>query len=545
MKLVEARAHRRLLSLALALAAGAGCSSGGDDPTPPDGCQLAPALPAGVQFSLSGTVEYDFVPATYSAATDHGTLNFSASTKRPVRNAVVEIRQCTTVLQTTTTDDTGHYSVSFTPGAQGSLSVVALAKTSSPPIQVQDNTDGNAIWAVSKVIDSSSPTRDVYATHGWNGSSYTAAARSAAPFAILDSMYTAAMGFIAVRAEAAALFPPLSVNWSPDNVSSTTFSPANGLIYTSHFSPSENAIYILGKDGDDTDEYDSHVIVHEWAHYFEANLSRSDSPGGPHGMGDTLDPRLSFGEGWATAVAGILLGDPIYADTGWWNGYSLDAFGFDAENIPNPSDDFGALNPGPFSEMSIIRVVYDLLDDSGGSEYWDAISVPIGTLYDVLVGPEKTTPALTTIASFVAGLEAKGVNAAAVNTVLANRSIGAITDAWGTGDPDLAAMYTTVSSFPATRSFVLSGGYDGNTQQQNRYLVFTATGSSATVTASAAYDVDLEAYHQGDLLDYDWFTSSTATVSFGTTPGQVYVIVLTGWKTINGTYSADVTLSTP
>jgi hypothetical protein len=34
-------------------------------------------------------------------------------------------------------------------------------------------------------------------------------------------------------------------------------------------------------------------------------------------------------------------------------------------------------------------------------------------------------------------------------------------------------------------------------------------------------------------------------VSFGTTANEVYVIVLTGWKTISGTYTADVTVSTP
>jgi hypothetical protein len=69
--------------------------------------------------------------------------------------------------------------------------------------------------------------------------------------------------------------------------------------------PSENEIYVLGKALVDTDEFDSHVIVHEWGHYFDANLARSDSPGGRHGPGDVLDPRIAFGEAWGNAVASM------------------------------------------------------------------------------------------------------------------------------------------------------------------------------------------------------------------------------------------------
>jgi hypothetical protein len=447
----------------------------------------------------------------------------------------------------TTTNEAGEYTIAFTPAAAGELSVVALAKTLSPPIQVEDNTDGDAIWAVGRVIDSASPTRDLHATHGWNwtGASYDAAARIAAPFAILDSMYTAAKAFLAVRSP---VFPALKVNWSPGNVAAVDASgyadPANGLIGNSHYSPGQGEIYILGKDGDDTDEFDSHVIVHEWAHYFEDNLSRTDSPGGSHGTGDVLDPRLAFGEGYASALAAMLLPEAIYADTGWWGpGSSLMAFGFDAETAPNPTDDYGTLNPGPFSEMSIIRAVYDLWD-SGTNEAWDNVAVGLGPIYDVLVGPEKTTDALTTIASFITGLRAQGVDGAAVNNLLAHYSIGPISDEWGTGDTDLSAMFKAVD-VPSTDSFTLDGRYDPNMQQQNQYLVFTATGASATVTSSSAYDVDLYAYASGVLLDSDVSYDGNETLNFATTPGQVYVVVLNGWGdvNVNGPYSATVSIS--
>jgi len=58
-----------------------------------------------------------------------------------------------------------------------------------------------------------------------------------------------------------------------------------------------------------------HVIVHEWGHYFEHNLSRLDSLGGLHSLSDKLDPRLAFSEGWSNALAAIVTEDPNYKDS--------------------------------------------------------------------------------------------------------------------------------------------------------------------------------------------------------------------------------------
>jgi hypothetical protein len=514
----------------------------------------ATVLEAGSGTTLVGTVTYDFVPATYSPATESGTLQFGASYQKPVRGAVVRVMQGATQLGETTTDEAGHYAITFV--GTGTVQVIALAKTRSPPLQVEDNTHGDAVWAIGTSVAAVNATVNLHATHGWTGSSYDLATRAAAPFAILDSMYTAAKGFLAVRSP---VFPSLRVNWSPDNLStSDSYDPANGFIGTSHYSPSQGEIYILGKDGEDTDEFDSHVIVHEWAHYFEDNLSRSESPGGPHATGDVLDPRLAFGEGYASAIAGMLLGEAIYADTGWWDGVHLEAFGFDAETTPSPTDDcvlppgavsldscVAGLNPGPFSEMSIIRALHDLWDP-GTNEAWDTTAIDLGTIYDVLVGPEKETQALTTIGSFIAGLKAQAsVSTAAVDAVLDHYSIGSISDEWGTGDPDLRAMYSDVSVLPSGNSFTLDGRFAPNMRQQNRYLVFTATTTSATVTSSCPYDVDLYAYGSGQLMGSDDSLDGNERVQFATTPGAVYVIVLTGWGAVNGPYTATVSISTP
>jgi len=65
--------------------------------------------------------------------------------------------------------------------------------------------------------------------------------------------------------------------------------------------------------------------------------------------------------------------------------------------------------------------------------------------------------------------------------------------------------------------------------------------------------VDLEAYHSGTLLDGAWSASGNETISFATSPSQVYVVVLTGWGGYDsrnpvpspGRYTATVTFASP
>jgi hypothetical protein len=484
-------------------------------------------------------VTYDFVPAVFDPSTGTGTLAFAQASQRPVRGATVQVMKGTTVLATTSTDESGRYSLTFTESGTGELAAVVLARTTSPAILVQDNTDG-ATWAIGAPLGTSTTALDLRARHGWTGSSYDPAQRSAAPFAILDSMTTAARAFLAVRPVA---FPPLVVNWSPENVPQAG-DKALGQIGTSHFSPSDGQIYVLGKVGVDTDEFDSHVIVHEWGHYFEANLSRTDSPGGPHGPGDVLDPRLAFGEGYGNALAAMVLPESVYVDTNWSGaGGSLTAFGFDAETPPVPTDD---PQPGVFSEATILRLLYDAFD-GGSNEAFDQVGVGLGVVYDVLAGPERTTAALTTIGSFVAGLKAQpGVNAAALDALLSHYGIGPISTEWGDGDPDLRAMYADVTSFPASVNLQLGGGFEPNKWEQNQYFVFTGNGGQVTASATSAEDVGLVVYQAGQrLATADRTTSGTETASVATVAGKKYVVNLVGFAAAPGNYPVAVSFTSP
>ncbi len=513
------------------------------------GCELTPAIPADQPFTVSGTATYDFVPAVYTPATGGGGLDFAHAVQRPVREAVVEVRQCGNLLATTATDVGGHYAATFTPGPTGEVAVYVLARVPSPALEVRDNWSG-ATWAVAQPIASTSPTLDVHATHGWTGSHY-GASRIAAPFAILDSVYVASRRLLDLPRAVAFDAVPLIVNWSPLNTPDS--------IGTSFYDSSIRQIFLLGADGIDTDEFDREVIVHEWGHYFEDNFSRSDTPGGDHGFGDVLDPRLAFGEGYASAFAAMLLQQTIYADTYWGYG-GLDAFGWDVEtapapssfSYPNPADD---PDPGPFSELSVIRAMWDLYDSGTNEATYDNVALGLGPIYDTLVGPERTTHALTTLASFVTGLKTQpGVDASAVNALLAHYGIGPIASEWGDGDARLRAMYADVPS-PSPSPFQLtanlSGSFRWNEQPQNQYYVFTATGSRATVTAASSSDVDLYGAHSGRALAAAESGSGCERIGFDTVPGEVYVVVLTGWGGVSsgvfnlGTYSAAVTFSSP
>ena len=520
--------------LAVTSAVTFGCKGSAEPDPDPDAGLNVDAGPNVDTITVQGTATYDYVPVTTTPAV---TLAFADASARPVRGAIVQVRRGAVVIATTNTDEQGQYMLEFQAAPEG-LEVAVLSETTLPPIRVEDNTNGDAVWGmVRPLAEAENGTLDLHATHGWNGTSFDAGTRVAAPFAILDTIYATAQAFRAVRT---VTFQPLKVNWSPDNVPEAG-DHANGFIGTSSFRRADREIYVLGKDGVDTDEFDAGVLAHEWTHYFEDQLGRVDGLGGDHAPGAVLDPRLSFDEGLADAMAGLTLGVPVYADTAW-AGSTLTGFSLDVETPPTPTDD---TTPGPFSEFSVMRIVYDLFD-SGASEAHDTVALGLGPLYDALAGPHRTTDALGTIGSFIAGLKAQpGVNAADVDTLLAFYDIGPITSDFGAGDPDLAAMYTNVT-VPFTGTHDLVGGQDANRRAQNQYFVFMGTGATLTVSAGhASEDVGISLYRTGQLVASAdaWLDGGTESLSAPTVSGATYVLTLTGFRGAPGSYTVDLTIA--
>ena len=368
------------------------------------------------EINVSGTVTYERVP--HNAGTSG--LDYASVASSPIKGAVVEVI-CGAegfVYDSGVTDASGAYSLKASNGVDNYVRVKAqLLDTVAPGIwnfKVVDNTSGGALYVMDTTSFNSAvdvTANDFVAGYGWGGAAYTGP-RVAAPFAILDSVYDSFQAVLAVDSN--AVFPALNINWSPLNAL-VSGDKTIGEIGTSHYDPATGEIYILGDEDSDTDEYDKHVIIHEWAHYFEDKLSRTDSIGGAHAIGDTLDMRLAFGEGFGNAYSGIVSADPIYRDS---NGVSqLSGFGF------NMDTDICA-NPGWYSECSVHELLYDFSVTTFGGDFTP--------LYNVLVNEQKNTNAFTSVFSFVWELKDNNApEAAAIDTLVTGQSIDVITDIYG------------------------------------------------------------------------------------------------------------------
>jgi hypothetical protein len=306
-------------------------------------------------------------------------------------------------------------------------------------VRVLDNVNQNALYVLDSAAFTPAATesRNLRAASGWGGSSYTGP-RSAAPFAVLDVAVTATQKVLGVSPN--QNFPPLRMFWSANNLPAggeTEADLAQGQIGTSFFtfdSANGHRLYLLGAANTDTDEFDSHVVAHEWGHYFQEALSRNDSDGGDHGPNDKLDMRAAFSEGWGNAWSGIALGDPLYAD-------SLDSgqargFVIDVSKAPTT-------NRGWFSEASVQYLLW---------QYAQTQSAGFGAMFEVLTGsPLRTSSALVAIHQVSALLKtARPAAAGAIDSLLAGQSI-TVNDGLGSGEANNGGL---TSALPLYTNYV-------------------------------------------------------------------------------------------
>ena len=425
--------------------------------------------------TLSGKVTYDLVPPN----SDNIGLDYGSITQEPVEGVQVDaLDNADHIIDTTTTDTTGNYSFILNENTEVKIRVSAkLFKSATPSwdVKVVDNTNSDALYVIEGALSSvgtSNSTRNLNAPSGWGGSSYSSS-RVAAPFAILDSVNSAMQ--IVLTADSSAVFPPLVVNWSKNNVA-TAGDKTLGQISTSHYTNAN--LYILGDENSDTDEYDDHVIAHEWGHYYEDKFSRSDSIGGSHGSGDILDIRVAFGEGWGNAFSAMALDNPIYFDT--YGTQQKNGFIINVETVADP------YTPGWYSEDSVQQILYDLYDSSDDGA--DSLSLGFGPIHKVFVGAEKTTPAFTSIFTFITALKSENAgDAGSIDTIVADENIATIADIYGTGRTNKVTSYPyhdlSVGSSVSVQTSNSDGSY--NKLSNRKYIKFTIT-STATYTVRVA-----------------------------------------------------------
>lgn len=462
------------------------------------------------QVTLSGRLTYDFVPL------DSGGLNYSQTEARPIRGAVVNLVDAEgSLLQTQLSDDEGGYQFTVATDTPVKVQVEARSRfdgEQSWNLQVEDNTQANALYRMEGEIISVGSTdsqRDLHAASGWTGDSY-GEPRAAGPFAILDTAWEVLQHLR--EADPQLQLPAARFRWSPNNKKVDGL-VTDGDIGTSHYDHVDQTLYILGAENSDTDEYDRHVIAHEWAHFLEDALARIDTIGGPHTQGEKLDMRLAYSEGVANALAGFTLADPLYFDSVGVN--QSDVFGFDiAQDI--------VTNPGWFSESSIQAVFYHWLDKVGITPFYEVITdeafrqssalVSVFLFADVLSSRRADnvwgSPQDTAAADFFDLYREQQINSR---------------DRYGTGERNNGAtgnvlpLYLRLQSFfgqsievcSSQKNGLAQGGFERNFNKLgvHRFVRFRPMNTAdyeisveQTQAASANSDPDIEIYRRGELI---------------------------------------------
>ncbi|HEX6038434.1 MAG TPA: hypothetical protein VFZ20_10365, partial [Longimicrobium sp.] len=258
------------------------------------------------------------------------------------------------------TDDKGAYSIPVRLRGRPTVFVRALAQTENASVvRVRDRAEFSMATEPAAVGRERTVVNDLLAAD---------ADRIAGAFNIA---VTIGHANALVRAgQPGAHLPRVEVRWDTSYVGGTYFQPRDGVAF------------INGRRGQDSDEFDDHVIAHEYGHFLMDAFSRESSPGGDHGFGERLDPRLAWSEGWGNFFSAATTGSPRYIDSGVVRGRQGVLLTVDMENDVPTGD-----RPGIWSEHSVASLLWDWFDD--GAEEGDSVALGFAPMWRALVDLAK------------------------------------------------------------------------------------------------------------------------------------------------------------
>ena len=507
---------------------------------------------------VKGRITYVRIP--FFASVGQG-LNYAAPVNRPSRGIVVNANSAGTATQLATgdTDSDGNFTLSVPQNTPIDLVAVArMSRDASMPLPrwsfsaVDADVNTTPYSFTDGAFNSSTGvTHDMNIPSGINSAGTVTGTRASAPFAVLDTLYTVLQTVVNVAPTTD--FPALLLDWAATNPGGQTFfDPGNGT------AANPQQIVLSAAMTEDTDEFDQHVIAHEFGHYIEHNFSRADNIGGSHGIGDKLDVRVAFGEGFGYAFAAIALKDPVARDSFISNNQQVSST-FNVETNPStnppgsPSGNVGCW----CSESTVWSVLWDMFD--GNADTNDTVALGFKPMWDVIIGEQRTTPAFTSIFSFTTAVRAaQPAQATAIDTLIAAQNITpAGLDAFGSTETHVPTPVASAAALPVyaistgasvtVRSVDDAGHY--NKLGNHRYVRYTKNGSATqtvTVTTTGA-DPDVIVYRNGNFATAaesagnESFTISTA----GTYLFDVYECS-NGCSTVQGTpgdYDVTVTIN--
>ncbi|HET7202393.1 MAG TPA: hypothetical protein VFI92_03410 [Steroidobacteraceae bacterium] len=491
-------------------------------------------------MTVTGRITYERVPFEFDATAG---LDYAAITAEPAREVIVEVISSSdqSVLASTTTDANGSYTTTVSSNTSVKVRARAQTRRATPgwDVRVLNNTNGNALYVLDSsafCTDAATITKNLLADSGWpdfGGTNY-ASTRASAPFAILDSIYSAVQ-FVRANGGSALHLPALSVFWSKDNRGTGNWDPGIGEISTGTQYSNQAiggfpaGIYVLGDEGADTDEFDQHVIVHEFQHFLEDAISRTESPAGPHTLEDKLDMRLAFSEGYANAFSAMVLDDPVYRDS--FGTQQAESFFIDLESNANSPAGF-------FNEGSVQSLVLDLYD--AASDGQDSVALGFAPMLDALTNELRNGAALVSLYPFVAALRADpGAPVAAIDALVESQQVFG-TGPYGAGETNFGGI---TEAEPVYAPLTLGGGATRvcgtraagtyNKLGNRRFLRFSLA-SATDVTIRVEYtstgsqtggpdpDPDLVLYQAG-LLDFSQETGTSEVLPIALGAGD-YVL---------------------
>lgn len=313
---------------------------------------LGAAAPAAAQTTtFRGSILYEKIPAGRDGLQLDQPVRTAAS---GVRVEVVALPG-RTVLGSGFTDEKGAYTIRARPAGRGQVYVRALAQTENATVvRVGDRAEFSMVSESFAVGRERAISTDLLATD---------ASRVAGAFNIAVTIWRA--NALVHSAGGNVALPRVEIHWDTTYAGGTFFRPREGVAF------------INGARGRDSDEFDDHVIAHEYGHFLMSSFSRESSPGGSHGFGEKLDPRLAWSEGWGNFFGAAATGNPHYIDTGAARGRQVVLVSMDLENDVPTGD-----RPGIWSEHSVGSLLWDWFDDA--AEGPDSVALGFAPLWNAL-----------------------------------------------------------------------------------------------------------------------------------------------------------------
>lgn len=168
----------------------------------------------------------------------------------------------------------------------------------------------------------------------------------------------------------------------------------------SYYVPGYSRLFILGGvngnvNNMDTDHFDNSVILHEYGHFLEDQIFKSNSPGGSHNGNKIIDPRLAWSEGFGNFFQAAVRNDPTYIDTaGNSSGVTRFYFYLNLETAASNNDLPAAMGEGNFREFSVTRFLWDMLDNTIAETENGALDDITGAFKDIWASLTKLTNGL-------------------------------------------------------------------------------------------------------------------------------------------------------